>query len=257
MTASAPYIHTLDDRIDHTREMVRTSEELMCLIKERIASPRSPITVLNSPLPPDDIINAIRGSDLKLRTCSDGDHSVVQDRQSEIDYSQRGGFFDLHQDGMGHTQIPDLGILFCVDAGAGINPTVFCDTTEIVDGLAVQHQGRADELLSALEFVYLDKSGQETFHPLLAAHSVTGRPILNLGSRGYVRQQVAPNTPSIRDISFILSGIFALSDDATFYRHWWRNGDLVLWDNRRLLHGRAGQQKDQSRKLVRFVIDRG
>ena len=53
-----------------------------------------------------------------------------------------------------------------------------------------------------------------------------------------------------------LDAVFAHIRDSSpdHYRHTWRVGDLVLWDNRRALHARTDFPPDQPRKLRRVPV---
>ena len=52
-----------------------------------------------------------------------------------------------------------------------------------------------------------------------------------------------------------------LTEDATasqhIYSHQWQAGDLVIWDNRCLLHRGAGYDADKHRRLMRQTRVRG
>ena len=255
MNSSAVRALQLDSRLGVEPDAICQISDLLPILKHKTTLTDTPVFRFSTSIPAEDLISGLRKSELCLAPCSDGDHSVVQDRERPLDYSQRGGFFDLHQDGMAQKHIPDMGILYCDNPGQRLNPTVFCDTTEIIEKLRLNSPHRFD-VLRALDFIYLDKSGQETQHPLTDRHALTDQLFINLGSRGYVRQKSVIEAPSIREMSDLLSEVFALAEQATFYRHCWSKGDLVLWDNHRLLPGRGGATIDRDRRLVRFILNR-
>lgn len=241
-------------RVFYQEDPIRRGQELIEFVDTVMRSEKCPVFVTNSSLTESELLSALRESTLRLSGCSDGDYSIVQNQESRVDFSQKGGFFDLHQDGLQNDKVPDVGILFCANPGEGANPTVFCDTLEIVERLAEDEHVLAT--LKSLQFVYIDKSGREQIHPFLAVHSLTGKPFLNLGSRGYLKQRSVDQAPSIRDISNLLNRVFELADNATFLEHSWQKGDLIVWDNRRLLHGRGWRTIDRERKLVRVLLSR-
>ena len=72
-------------------------------------------------------------------------------------------------------------------------------------------------------------------HPIVRAHPETGRAALYLGRRlnAYVVGE------SVADSEALLDRIWAYCDQQKFtYRHRWRPGDLVMWDNRCTMHRR-------------------
>jgi alpha-ketoglutarate-dependent taurine dioxygenase len=243
----------LDDRIFYQGNLIRQGQELIEFVEAFLCSEKYPIFIANSSLTESELLSALRASTLGLTESSDGNYSIVRDQESHLDFSQKGGFFDLHQDGLGHHNVPDVGILFCVNPGKGTNPTIFCDTLEIIRRLTEDEHTL--ETMNGLQFVYIDKSGREQIHPFLAMHDLTGEPFLYLGSRGYLRQRSVDQAPSIRDISNLLNRIFELADNATFLEHYWQKGNLIIWDNHRLLHGRGCQTRDRDRRLIRFLLN--
>lgn len=73
----------------------------------------------------------------------------------------------------------------------------------------------------------------ETIHPCVRLHPETGQPTLfvndNFTDRfeGWTRQESKP----------LIDGLLALATkDENVYRHKWRKGDLVCWDNRSAMH---------------------
>jgi alpha-ketoglutarate-dependent taurine dioxygenase len=246
-----------ENRVFYQRETIRRGRQLLEILDSFMRTTclkESPVFIANTSLTETEFLSYLRESNFSLSECSDGDHSVIQDNGSAVDFSQKGGCFDLHQDGLGNKDLPDIAMLFCVSPGKQANPTFFCDTLEVIEKVAEDEQ--AFEVLKSLEFVYIDKSGRQQAHPFVAVNSHTGAPYLHLGSRGYLRQQSVDYAPSIREISKLLQKIFALADDATFLEHVWQKGDVAIWDNRRLLHGRGGQVNDRERKLVRLLLNR-
>ncbi|HUC18353.1 MAG TPA: TauD/TfdA family dioxygenase [Acetobacteraceae bacterium] len=72
-------------------------------------------------------------------------------------------------------------------------------------------------------------------HPLICRHPETGRPMLYLGRR----RNAYLEGLALADSEALLDEIWAeaTSPDIT-WRHHWRVGDLVLWDNRCTMHRR-------------------
>ena len=72
-------------------------------------------------------------------------------------------------------------------------------------------------------------------HPIVRAHPETGRAALYLGRR--LNAHIVGET--VADSEALLDRIWAHCDQEKFtYRHRWRPGDLVMWDNRCTMHRR-------------------
>lgn len=90
------------------------------------------------------------------------------------------------------------------------------------------------------------------FHPVVATHPETGRKSLFVDRLMTARiEGIAPE-----DSSRILE---ALCDHAErpemIYAHKWRLGDVVMWDNRCVIHGRTDFPHDEERILRRCTIE--
>ena len=95
-----------------------------------------------------------------------------------------------------------------------------------------------------------------TFHPLVYVHPETGRRGLYLGRRrnAYIEGL------SLDDSSALLDEIWAQATrESLTWRHRWRVGDLVLWDNRCAMHRRDAFDPAARRVMHRTQIkaDRG
>ncbi len=110
---------------------------------------------------------------------------------------------------------------------------------------------------SARKLMALPDSGNERvssamLHPLVRTHPETMRksiylnPIRIEGIVGMDHKQALP----------LMDELLAHSTQDTFqYRHKWRDGDLVLWDNRCLLHKANGDyDMNQTRYLYRVML---
>jgi taurine dioxygenase len=90
-----------------------------------------------------------------------------------------------------------------------------------------------------------------TPHPAICAHPVTGRPYLYLGRRrnAYVLDQ------ALEDSEALLDALWAYPIAShNVYRHQWRLGDLVLWDNRTTMHRRDSFDPNARRIMHRTQI---
>jgi taurine dioxygenase len=88
------------------------------------------------------------------------------------------------------------------------------------------------------------RESQGVFHPLVYAHPETGREGLYLGRR---------RNAYIEGLALAASEAFA-TDERLTWRHHWRAGDLVLWDNRCTMHRRDPFDQADRRVMHRTQI---
>jgi taurine dioxygenase len=88
-------------------------------------------------------------------------------------------------------------------------------------------------------------------HPLVRIHPVTGRKALFLGRR---RNAYIPGLP-VADSEALLDVLwdYATKPEFTWYQHW-QAGDLILWDNRCVMHRRDAFDPAARRVMHRTQI---
>ena len=90
-----------------------------------------------------------------------------------------------------------------------------------------------------------------TLHPLVCVHPETGRRHLYLGRRRNAWLEGLP----LEESNALLDRIWeAATADALTWRHQWRAGDLVLWDNRCVMHRRDAFDPGSRRVMHRTQI---
>ena len=88
-------------------------------------------------------------------------------------------------------------------------------------------------------------------HPLVRTHPETGRNCLFLGRRS--KAYVAGMTVAESDA--LLDALLAHATQPQFaWHHDWKNGDLLMWDNRCVMHRRDPFDPRVRRTLHRVVI---
>jgi alpha-ketoglutarate-dependent taurine dioxygenase len=93
--------------------------------------------------------------------------------------------------------------------------------------------------------------GPQFRRPVIFPHPGTGRPIL------FVSEQQTARIEGLAaaDSDVLLGELFDhLYAPANVYRHRWRNGDLVIWDNIALQHARPDQSATPRRRLRRVAV---
>ncbi len=92
-------------------------------------------------------------------------------------------------------------------------------------------------------------------HRIIWKHPISGRKAV-FGIPGY--DHGAPVGWTMAEWQPVLDHLWALIESERFiYKHQWRKGDLLIWDNRCVLHRRGPQVKGQTRILRRTVADDG
>ncbi|MBL0920103.1 MAG: TauD/TfdA family dioxygenase [Hydrogenophaga sp.] len=89
-------------------------------------------------------------------------------------------------------------------------------------------------------------------HPVVRTHPESKRPALFVSEHFTTRVVGLPDGES----EALLQRLYEHSTQARFvYRHQWRDGDLVFWDNRSVLHLAAGCPEHLRRRLYRTTIE--
>jgi taurine dioxygenase len=89
------------------------------------------------------------------------------------------------------------------------------------------------------------------WHPAVCVHPVTGEPALYLGRRR--NSYVEGLTPAQSDA--LLDELWRFVDSPEFaYKHRWRIGDLIVWDNRSTMHRRDPFDNASRRVMHRTQI---
>jgi alpha-ketoglutarate-dependent taurine dioxygenase len=88
-------------------------------------------------------------------------------------------------------------------------------------------------------------------HPVVLTHPATGRPLLFVNE---LMTDAIVELPA-DESEALLHRLFAVFDDpAITYRHRWELGDVIVWDNIALQHGRGELPEGQPRSLRRMQI---
>ncbi len=121
--------------------------------------------------------------------------------------------------------------------------------TWLEDKVAVHSYAWSQGLVGGADMI-LDSILPPVEHPIIRTHSATGRKIL------YVGRHASHILGEDVEESRALLG--KLCDEACrpprTFKHRWTEGDLVMWDNRAVLHRGHGYPADQLRRMVRTTI---
>jgi taurine dioxygenase len=108
--------------------------------------------------------------------------------------------------------------------------------------------------MRGMSIVCDDSANDERVHPLVTTHPETGKEVLFF-NRAYVRDIVGMD---IAESAELLDFLHAHTTDVRFqYRHRWRAGDVVIWDNRSTQHFAINDYAGFRRELHRTTVKGG
>jgi taurine dioxygenase len=159
------------------------------------------------------------------------------------------GEAEWHTD-MSYNEVPpDASVLYGIEVPEGHGNTWFCDMEaalaalpaalrECIAGLSCKHdttRNSAGELRAGFRESYSPEELPGAVHPLVRTHPETGRRSLFLGRRRNAHVMGLPHEESQR----LLDELWALATRPGFtWVQTWKAGDVVMWDNRCVMHRR-------------------
>ena len=129
------------------------------------------------------------------------------------------------------------------------------ETKERLDGLQGIHVYQSKH--SERKLMGLTKEAQEKVpdsvrHPIVRTHPETGRKSLYINP---IRIEGIEGMPEGEAVSLLDDLLDHATQEKYQYRHRWQHGDLVMWDNRCLLHkANADYDHSQNRYLYRVML---
>jgi alpha-ketoglutarate-dependent taurine dioxygenase len=166
-----------------------------------------------------------------------------------------------HTDKSWHAVPPLLTMLYAVELPPEGGDTEFANT---LLGYAALPDG-AKQRIAALRVVFRwGASGGKSMmemrgdppvdHPLVRTHPDTGRKALYLGNHA----SHIPGMPEAEGAALLNELLEHTTQRQFVYAHRWRKGDLVMWDNRCLLHRAvANYQMAKYRRVLHRSVVRG
>jgi alpha-ketoglutarate-dependent taurine dioxygenase len=212
----------------------------------------------NADFEPQSFVDAARySSKFGLTDSSDGKVSNVLHRQNPLDRSARTDTFDFHNDGLYLDDPPYYCALYCIDPGDGDIPTVFVESSKVLDRLAAM--GISLQALSSVQQAYIDRRGAHHVYDIIRAHPRTGYAVLQyFDGKGELLASDSKPRPSERsgELEEIKAAIHRCICECSWESQSWKKGHFVVWDNYAFLHARLCTKTDLRRHLARFWIRR-
>jgi taurine dioxygenase len=173
-----------------------------------------------------------------------------------------------HTDQSSFEVVPSATILFAVEVPVGQGYTEFLNAHAAFDALPRDLARRLEGLSLKHDNTY-DSAGERrpghgdvvdvtaspgAIHPLVITHPETGGKALYLGRRPYAYIVGLP----VAESEALLDDIWARTMRPEFvWRQEWRPGDVLVWDNRSVLHRRTPFDSKARRMLRRVCITGG
>lgn len=152
-------------------------------------------------------------------------------------------------------------LLYGVDVTTHGGHTLFADMAAAYEALSddLRARLRGLEAANVYEFDTTIKAGRydrerapHWTHPVVRRHPDTGRLFLYVNEL-MTEEIVGLEAAESRDL---LETLFRHQRDTAFqYEHVWRLGDLVIWDNRCILHARTDFPSTERRTLRRIAVE--
>lgn len=172
---------------------------------------------------------------------------------------------EWHADHSWKPEMSSASLLYSEIAPQEGGETRFSDTTTAYDDLPSAVRHRVDELLAVHSLAHLTQLQHQATngvsalnlsqvqgipdatHPLVRHHPATGRRSLLLGSM-IIRNVVGMDEQGSAEL---LGELHAhATADRYVYRHKWAVGDLVIWDNRAVMHSASPCDSRRNHRLL-------
>lgn len=176
---------------------------------------------------------------------------------------------EWHTDYSWRTVTSHASLLYSVIAPSEGGDTLFADTTTAYADLPAPLKERIQDLRAVHSMAHLVETERKSNphkapltaqerermpdveHPLVRLHPLTRRHSLLLGSM-IISHVVGLDRPAGEDLLGLLHG--HATADRYVYRHHWRVGDVVLWDNEATMHTRTPCRREHHRLLYRTTV---
>lgn len=148
---------------------------------------------------------------------------------------------DWHTDHTNHERPPKYTALYAVKLPSKGGDTSFANMQVAYNSMNTGEQlrlGKIQTVNKIEDFGYIgagarEKFGNRPIHPLIRTHPDTGRKAIYVHPGKLERIAGCKPKESLEFINALLSRVIT---PANTYRHMWRRGDLLLCDNRAVLH---------------------
>ncbi|MGD9943809.1 MAG: TauD/TfdA dioxygenase family protein [Burkholderiaceae bacterium] len=144
------------------------------------------------------------------------------------------------------------------DTGRPLGDTVFSNMVAAYHALPAERQAQLSKLSAWHEYVFRFSEKNDSLpglaQPIVIAHPITGKPCLYV-NKGFTRHIVGM---SEADSEQLLEELYAhVARDEFLYRHHWREGDVLMWDNFSTQHCAISDYGPETPRLMWRTVVKG
>lgn len=165
-----------------------------------------------------------------------------------------------HQDSTFMEYAPTLTALFALQVPGIGGDTLFADTRRVVDDMTPEEIEQANSIVLEHSvrdsYRFAEQDIGKTWTELSAQLPAHRHKLLHQHARGFKTLLLSPlytegTLSSEYKVLYheLLSRVLAQK-----FQHRWQKGDLLVWDNRVVLHSSSGYRGEEPRKMMRVVI---
>ena len=218
------------------------------------------LKVLNLPnLQEKDIVEVIESiPEFCIVNSREGKSSRVENKNDTKDWGKNNDFFPFHLDGGYYSKIPKYAILYCAGPSEKGGETFFTESSYVINKLVQKYD---NNFLDSLNIVYMSPDKKKYKKPLIEKVELGSQ--LNWYSSLYIEPDINKLPDDRRRlftkfINELIMDIENLLREGICLKHSWSEGDLVLFNNQLLLHGREKILDNNSNRLLyRIWFDEG
>jgi taurine dioxygenase len=171
-----------------------------------------------------------------------------------------------HTDGSWKERPADVTILHALEVPKEGSDTLIADLCAAWNALPAEKQAQLDGRMIHISFAHLArqadhnlteeqlKTSPDVWHPLVRRHPVDGRRTLYLGTTAV---RGVSGMPSEQGIELVEELVAFATQEQFLYRHKWKVGDVLVWDNACTLHRGTPFDTENDVRLVHRTWVRG
>ena len=167
----------------------------------------------------------------------------------------------FHMDQMQYEKPSQAMSLYGIQIPSTGGETIFSNSHLAYEALPADVKQRLEGLRAENAYLYYspnmmrkvtarEEEAPRAIHPVVRTHPVTGRKAIYVNR--LLSDRIINMDPAESDE--LLEMLFLLIEEDRFiYEHKWRVGDVIIWDNRSLLHARNTYDSENERRQLRRI----
>ncbi|MCX6703616.1 MAG: TauD/TfdA family dioxygenase [Candidatus Zambryskibacteria bacterium] len=186
-----------------------------------------------------DIAGALQKTGFNPASTWDGEVTDVVSGEDETDRGKNTNTFPFHTDGVYYSEPPHYVILYCVSTSGTGGETFFTPSADVLETIRKEFN---QNLLDSINVVYMERERRRYRHPLI--EMIGTDEVLRWSSALYLEPDVSKiSEPNRKRATLLIPALMTRINDSmrehVCYEHTWKPGDLLIFNNRQLVHGRT------------------